>query len=121
MPSQKPRIPLKKQVTIKRYVREGYSANEIQRKLQTQHMGVRRTVLLAYVREVKHKPPPKEPLKYRKKSTTSGKGPKTVVISGVYRGRRFKHTRRGRGKDLYLWIKKQHKSGLWDYIDNITS
>jgi len=115
------RIPLKKQLTIKRYVREGYSANEIQRKLKKQHRGVRRTVLLAYVRKVKRKPPPKEPRKYMPKSRTSGKGPKTVVISGVYQGRYFRHRRRGRGKDLYYWIRKQHKSGLWDYIDNITS
>lgn len=40
---------------IRGYSRKGYSANKIQKKLSQRHIGLRRTVLLGYVREFKEK------------------------------------------------------------------
>lgn len=125
--SEKPRIPLKKQVTIKRYVRQGYSANEIQKKMQAKNMGVRRTVLLAYVRKYKHKAPVERreryvPTKYRRvPKPVEGKGPKGIEIYGTYRGRTRRLRRRGTGKDLFRWVRRETTSGEWDEILNIKS
>jgi phosphoenolpyruvate-protein kinase (PTS system EI component) len=106
---------------IKTLADQGYSANQIQKKLKAEGLGMRRTELLAYIREVKHKPTPKEREKYRPKSRTSGKGPESVTIRGMYHGRSFRHTRRGRGKSLYEWVRKQFHSGEWDYVGDINS
>jgi hypothetical protein len=120
--SQSPRILLKKQLTIKRYVRQGYSANQIQKKMKAEGMGVRRKTLLAYVREIQHKPQPQDREKYVPKKRTSGTGSKSVTIFGVRNRRTYRHTHRARtGKDLYKWIRKQYHSGQWDYIAEINS
>lgn len=52
--------------------RKGHSANYIQKHLRSEGRGIRRTQLLAYVREFKGKAPKKEPYKYtpRKYLTT---------------------------------------------------
>jgi hypothetical protein len=125
---EKPRIPLKTQVTIKRYVRQGYSANEIQRKMKTEKRGIRRQLLLAYVREYKRKPPPRYPKKYvpikyrrARRVEIQGRGPKAIQIYGIYHGRARRVRRRGTGKSLYRWVKKQKERGLWDEIFEVES
>jgi hypothetical protein len=125
--TEKPRIRLKKQTVIKRYVRQGYSANEIQKKMQAKNMGTRRTVLLAYIREYRRKPPPTRPEKYvpvkyrRARIPTEGVGAKGIIIYGVYHGRRRRLRRRDSGKQLQKWIIKERERGLWDEIFKIES
>jgi hypothetical protein len=53
---------------IKAYVKQGYSANKIQKKLQTQGLGIQRKRLLAEVRKVKGAKPKALPQKYTPKS-----------------------------------------------------
>jgi hypothetical protein len=48
-------ITKKQMDAIRGYSRKGYSANKIQQKLSQRHMGLRRTVLLGHVREIKEK------------------------------------------------------------------
>lgn len=52
MPTSK--IVSKQQIKVIRgYVKQGYSANKIQKMLQKQHLGIRRKTLLAEVRKIK--------------------------------------------------------------------
>ena len=52
---------------IRGYVKKGYSANKIQKKLRAQHLGIRRKVLLAEIRKAKHRKVKAERLKYTPK------------------------------------------------------
>lgn len=49
----KPKISSKTRWAIKTYVKQGYSANKIQKKLKSQGLGIRRKTLLAEVRKIK--------------------------------------------------------------------
>lgn len=68
---RRPRGVSRQQVDLIRYYSQrGYSANRIQRILQSRHIGMKRQILLRYVREFKGKPlkPSTEkyiPIKYR--------------------------------------------------------
>lgn len=60
--------------TITAYVNKGYSANKIQKKLQSQGLGIQRKKLLAEVRKIKGKAPKANaskytPVKYRKRTS----------------------------------------------------
>ena len=70
MPKPKP-ISKQRIKTIRTYVKQGYSSNKIQKKLQKQHMGMRRKALLSEIRKIKgHKPKANSykytPKKYRR-------------------------------------------------------
>jgi hypothetical protein len=57
------RIPKVKR-SVKYYVKRGYSANRIQRRLKKRGIGIRRKTLLRYVREAKKKPAKANSAKY---------------------------------------------------------
>ena len=69
----KPKTITKQQIkAIRGYVKQGLSANKIQKMLQKRHLGIRRKVLLAEVRKLKGKKPKADrqkytPRKYRKR------------------------------------------------------
>jgi len=63
----KPKISSKTRWAIKAYVKQGYSANKIQKKLKSQGLGIRRTTLLAEVRKVKGAKPKADRQKYTPK------------------------------------------------------
>ncbi len=69
MPKRKPtpKISSKTRWAIKAYVKQGYSANMIQKKLKSQSLGIRRTTLLAEVRKLKGTKPKAHPQKYTPK------------------------------------------------------
>jgi len=109
-------MPTKAQVDrIRELSRQGKSANQIDRTLRSEHMGMRRTTLLNYVREFKGRPPPRHPerhiphraiaaRKMRKKIRLRVKEmrkEKKIAIYGTVdgEGRRFQFL--GKGKDLY--------------------
>jgi hypothetical protein len=52
---------------IKTYVKQGLSSNNIQKILQKRHLGLRRKVLLAEIRKVKHRKPKMNAYKYTPK------------------------------------------------------
>lgn len=122
---------------ISKYVGEGYSANQIQVKLCGQHIGVRRTVLLAEVRRVRGQKSKANTAKYiPKKYVQAGQrarieapsikwlrslGEKQVVISGFQLGKMVTVTKRGSGKDLYHFILSEISSGDWDARPTIHS
>ena len=85
MPKRK---PISKQQTeaIRTYIKQGYSANKIQKKLQRQGLGIQRKRLLAEVRKVKGTKPktlPQKytPKKYRRRVTPRARRP---VYSGKH-------------------------------------
>lgn len=57
---------------IRGYVKHSYSANKIQRNLRKQHLGIRRTVLLAEIRKAKHQKAKANRLKYTPKKYRVG-------------------------------------------------
>jgi len=69
LPKRKPKskISSKTRWAIKGYVKQGYSANKIQKKLKSQGLGIRRQTLLAEVRKIKGKKPKAQPQKYTPK------------------------------------------------------
>jgi len=68
MPKRKPKsISPKTRWAIKAYVKQGYSANKIQKKLKSQGLGIRRKTLLSEVRKVKGTKPKAHPQKYTPK------------------------------------------------------
>jgi len=69
LPKRKPKskISSKTRWAIKGYVKQGYSANKIQKKLKSQGLGIRRTTLLAEVRKVKGAKPKADRQKYTPK------------------------------------------------------
>jgi hypothetical protein len=106
---------------IRGYVRQGLSANKIQKKLQKQGLGIRRKTLLAEVRKIKGKTPKLKrqkytPKKYQKRARTISRRPR-IIRHPLYFGKhvavyRYASTKRhpkpysarfefyGSGKDL---------------------
>jgi len=85
MPKRK---PVSKQQTeaIRTYIKQGYSANKIQKKLKSQGLGIRRQTLLAEVRKLKGKKPRAQshkytPKKYRRRISPPARRP---VYSGKH-------------------------------------
>jgi len=71
MPKRKGEATKQQKDFIQKRCREGASANQIQKEMQSRHMGIKRQRLLAYVRQYKgqrKKPEPRKyvPHKYRK-------------------------------------------------------
>jgi hypothetical protein len=61
----KPRTITKQQnKAIRGYVKQGLSANKIQKRLQKQQLGIRRKDLLGEIRKIKHQKPKADRLKY---------------------------------------------------------
>jgi hypothetical protein len=114
---------------IRELSKEGYSANEIQKQLHKEQIGVRRTVLLTYVREFKQKPPKHAVRKYypvvrMERKRRAGKidwGTKRVVIQGYVNGERDQVSRTGTGKDLEEFVRQEMDSTYWDRRPNIIS
>lgn len=126
MPKTKGKTP--KQIgAVKSYVRRGYSANTIQKKMKARHMGMRRTVLLTYVREFRRQPAKPSiakyvPRKYRRGITYRRAGYiKQVRLSGRHKGERARKIKTGRGSELYRWIRGELESGYWDTKPTIES
>lgn len=72
--------------TIKGYIKQGYSANKIQKKLQKRGLGIQRKKLLAEVRKIKGKKPKANrqkytPKKYRRRISPPARRP---VYSGKH-------------------------------------
>jgi hypothetical protein len=67
LPKKKRKIPSKTKEAIRTYVKQGYSANKIQKSLQRQGLGIQRKRLLAEVRKVKGIKPKAQPQKYTPK------------------------------------------------------
>jgi len=63
----KPKISSKTRWAIRTYVKQGYSANKIQKRLSKQHLGIRRKVLLAEIRKIKYQKPKADRYKYTPK------------------------------------------------------
>jgi hypothetical protein len=102
-------MPTKKQIDrIRDLSGQGKSANEIQRTLSKEQLGIRRTVLLRYVREIKHKAPPKKPEKYAPTKYRVPISPhralyrgKYVAVYGTVNGRSRRIQMHGSGRELY--------------------
>ena len=87
------------------YAEKRYSANQIQKKLQEQGLGIRRKELLAKVREVKgvpKKPNPEVyiPIKYRR-AEKKGIPAKWIAVYGSVDGTSRRIELAGSGKQLY--------------------
>lgn len=87
---------------IREYSRQGLSANEIQRRLSRQGMGMRRTVMLQYVREFKRQTQETSvsknvPYKYRLSFSFGGKH---VAVYSTVRGKQRRIQVYGNGKQL---------------------
>lgn len=104
-------ITTKRINAIRSYAHKGYSANKIQQKLRQRHMGMRRTKLLGYVREFKHKQARPHvqkhiPRKYRK-STIYRPAPKMqlfqkqIACYGSEHGKSKRIQMSGTGRQLY--------------------
>lgn len=132
---------------IKELSSQGRPANEIQRTLSREGIGLRRTVTLGYVREFKNKPAPTNssknvPRKYRgttaqktwrrrqrdwrrgrvrEKRPTKETWGKRVILQGRINGDRVEVTRDGTGKELYDFVKDEIKNGDWDHRPKIAS
>jgi hypothetical protein len=99
---------------IKTYVKQGLSANKIQKQLQKQHLGIRRKTLLSEIRKLKRQKPKVDrqkytPRKYRKRPQKARKPFFIGKHVAVYRyARTSRHPRPysarfefyGSGKDL---------------------
>ena len=112
---------------IQSHVKKGYSANQIQLYLKSQHMGIRRKVLLAEVRRFKGQSPKTETVKYipkkyvKKRWVVRAKRPrlrrlgeKRVVVTGEHCGKLVVKKRFGSGKDLYNFVFDEMRSDFWD-------
>lgn len=101
---------------IRTYSKKGWSANRIQKKLKQRQMGMRRTKLLGYVREFKHKQARPHvqkhiPRKYRKPTPTTYARPtgkptigmfgKQIACYGSKDGRAKRIQMSGTGRQLY--------------------
>ena len=148
MSARKKGVSTKQINRIRTLSREGKSANQIQRTLSREHIGLRRTVLLPYVREFKGKQPQANvskytPKKYRgttaqkawrrrerdwrsgrtreKKPKEEGWGNKRVTLQGTHDGERVQETRSGTGKDLHEFVKEEMESDYWDRRPSVNS
>jgi hypothetical protein len=112
---------------IRTYVKQSLSANKIQKKLQKQQMGMRRTVLLSQIRKIKQQQPKSNRLKYTprkyrtavrgqygypstKRSYPFGSFGKQVSVYGrCSNGVGERYDFHGSGRDLYRAIILAHK------------
>lgn len=113
MPKRNPNSARNRTRLIRGYVKQGYSTNEIQRKLQKQHLGMRRQTLLKEVRRAKGQKPKSKaevakyvPHKYRVRSRQKRKAPdfggaRQVAGYGSVDGQSRRIQVYGRGRDLY--------------------
>jgi hypothetical protein len=96
---------------IKADVDKGMSANQIQKDLQKNHMGMKRQKLLAYVREFKGQPAPKEPQKYtptkyrRARAIPHVEIGKKIAVYGTVHGESKRIQMYGSGRNLYSAMK----------------
>lgn len=102
--SRKRGVTTKQVDAIRSYAHKGYSANQIQQKLSKQGIGLRRTILLSYVREFKRQParPHIEkytPTKYR--PSKIGIFGKQLACYGTQHGRSKRIQMTGSGFQLY--------------------
>lgn len=126
---------------IRGYIHRGYSANAIQKSLRAQNLGIRRKVLLAEIRRVKGIPRKPETVKYIPKKYLVARwraraelerilNEKRVTVTGKHtridkNGKKIKETvsktRRGKGKDLYRFVKDEMTGDYWDEKPSIHS
>lgn len=109
---------------IRQLSRKGYTANQIQHKLQQEKIGIRRQTMLKYVREFRHRPPPKHPYrhvphKYRVPPVIIVG--KHVTLRGKHRGERATKSKLGSGKELYRFVRNEMESTFWDEKPTIQS
>ena len=122
--SRKSEISARQKDRTRQLSREGYSANKIQKTLQQEHIGLRRTELLRQVRESKNQPakPSVEnyvPRKYRElrpkyRTRIASLRTKQVTLEGRHYGERVSKKARGSGRQLYRWIIEEMDSDFWD-------
>lgn len=106
MSARKRGVSTKQINAIRKYSRQGLSANKIQKRLRTRHMGMRRTVLLTYVREMKHQQPKANVSMYvPRKYYRVRFGGKQVAEYGTVRGKPRRIQVYGDGKQLYKVIR----------------
>jgi hypothetical protein len=93
---------------IRGYVKQGLSANKIQKQLQKQHLGIRRKTLLSEIRKIKGRKPKADrqkytPHKYRI-SILKRRFPmmKQIAVYSTVYGRPRRVQMAGRGKHLYM-------------------
>jgi hypothetical protein len=128
---------------IRKESREGKTANQIQKDLQSRHMGMRRTQLLGYVREIKGKQPKPEQQKYTPRKVSleervhrqirERQRGKKVSVYGKVNGESRRIQMYGSGRDLYRAMMEASKyppkkkfltcsaddmSGLLDYWES---
>lgn len=60
-------VSKQQRTAIRTYVKQGYSANKIQKRLQKQHLGIRRKALLTEIRKIKGQKPKANSFKYTPK------------------------------------------------------
>jgi hypothetical protein len=128
-------MPTEEQIQrIKELSAKGYSANAIQRTLQEEGLGMRRTVLLRHVRYYKGEPEPRPterlmaiPTKYRREvpieewlRAQEAMG-KRVKLVGTHKGKKKIKGKDGSGRELYNWIKEEMTSGYWDSRPEVIS
>ena len=116
---------------VSKYVKEGYSANQIQVMLREKHMGMRRKVLLTEIRIIKHQKPKAEPAKYIPKKYAQAPRVKAlprkrlrpffaqfqekqVTVIGRHYGKKIVKTQHGSGKDLYRFVMDEMTGDYWD-------
>lgn len=107
MPKRKTKISPKTRWAIKGYVKQGYSANKIQKRLQKQHLGIRRKVLLTEIRKIKHQKPKPHPQKYTphkyriRRLKRRFPMMKQIAVYGTVHGKPRRVQIAGTGKQLY--------------------
>jgi hypothetical protein len=115
-------LPKRKTITktqrkaIRTYVKQGYSANKIQKRLQKQNLGMRRKILLAEIRKVKGQKPKADrkkytPRKYRKYYLYRKRfGLKQIAGYSTVHGKPRRIQVYGDGKQLYrvMLLTSQH-------------
>jgi hypothetical protein len=117
---------------IRSYVKKGYSANQIQVNLKNRHMGIRRKMLLAEVRRAKNQPKKPNTVKYIPKKYVKARWlaraelerileTKQVTVEGKHKGDFVSKTRRGKGKDLYNFVRDEMTGDYWDEKPSIHS
>ena len=112
----KPKLNSKTRGAIRTYVKQGYSANRIQKRLQKQNLGIRRKVLLAEIRKVKGQKPKADrqkytPRKYRKYYLYRERfGLKQIAGYSTVHGKPRRIQVYGDGKQLYrvMLLVSQH-------------
>ena len=135
MPKRK-NVNKQQRKAIRTYVKQGLSANKIQKRLQKRHLGLRRKVLLAEIRKVKHRKPKADIVKYIPKKYAKARwraraeaprkrrlrlGYKQVILTGRHKGKMVTKTRHGKGRDLYRFVFNEMRSDFWDAKPHVES